>query len=304
MRRQAPVDKIIYNRKVGSQMPRKARQNSISGYYHIIFRGVNRQDIFLDDKDRLKFLDRLDRYCRATEVELVIFCLMDNHVHLLVRSDAAPSLMVKKLLCSYVYYFNRKNERVGHLFDARYLSIPLETPRAILAVARYILRNPLKAGIGTVQGYRWSSWKVLDFVGRELPETGVLSLSPFSLSLISSLQPIIELAGGKQKFIEFVLADDDDGTGSSGDSSDSGGSGEDEYFFPNGYDDFRPQRKWTEEQALALIRRISGLQSPMSIASLPKDTRKDLLRRFKKNGISIRQISRLTGIDRNSIQRA
>ena len=119
-------------------MPRNARQTSTSGYYHVIFRGVNRQDIFLDNEDRQRFLQTLNRYRKETEVNILVFCLMDNHVHILARADSAPGSMVQKILCSYVPYFNKKYGRVGHLFSSRYYSGTLETERAVLAVALMI----------------------------------------------------------------------------------------------------------------------------------------------------------------------
>ncbi|HAB94136.1 MAG TPA: hypothetical protein DCF49_05155 [Lachnospiraceae bacterium] len=290
-------------------MPRKARRISKSGYYHVIIRGVDRLDIFLDNNDRLRFLWTLDKCRRETEVDIIVFCLMDNHVHILARADKSPGKMVKKILCSYVPYFNKKYERVGHLFGSRYYGDPLESERAVLAVAKYILRNPVKAGISKVQDYAWSSWQELaEPPGeRELPDLpggqelaeppGGQELPSASLSRLSRPQmcdtkALTAFAGGKEALVAFVLADDP--TESRRDHS----------FYRKGDDDFRPCRRWSDKEALERIRDVCGDVSPFSISALPKEERDLLLCRLKKRGLTVRQISRLTGIDRNSVQRA
>ena len=260
-------------------MPRKARQTSISGYYHVIIRGVNRQDIFLDNDDRQRFLQTLNKYRKETEVDILVFCLMDNHVHILARADATPGPMVQKILCSYVPYFNTKYERVGHLFSSRYYSGPLETERAVLAVAKYILRNPLKAGLSTVQDYPWSSWREISSWPKNSPH-------------ICDIQPLIALAGNQKELAAFILADDPTE------------SMQDKSAYKNGDDDFRPCRRWSEDEAYEIMQIACNGINLFSIASLPKKDRDHMLRGFKEMGISVRQISRLTGIDRNSIQRA
>ena len=260
-------------------MPRKARKLSISGYYHVIFRGVNKQDIFLDDKDRLRLLRTLDKYRKETGVTIAVYCLMDNHVHILAKAGTTPGRMVQKTLCSYVSYMNKKYERVGHLFCSRHYSEPVETERAVLAVSKYILRNPQKAGLSTVQGYPWSSWRELAAHSDKYPK-------------ICDASELIALAGGEEAFADFVLA---------GDSEEAEHDGA---FYKNGDDDFRTYRRWSEKQALERMLEVGEGMNPFSIAALPKKDRNYLLRRFKEAGISVRQISRLTGIDRNTIQRA
>ncbi len=97
-------------------MPRLARQKSETGFYHILLRGVGRQNIFEDDEDKQRFLETLERYKKELNFELHAYCLMGNHVHLLIK-DVANQLdqIMKKIAGSYAYYFNRKYERVGHL---------------------------------------------------------------------------------------------------------------------------------------------------------------------------------------------
>ncbi len=86
------------------------------------------------------------------------WCLMSNHVHLLLKAEKIPELFMKKLGCSYVPYFNRKYERVGHLFQDRYRSETISDEKYMLAVIRYIHMNPEKAHICKMKDYPWSSY--------------------------------------------------------------------------------------------------------------------------------------------------
>ena len=103
-------------------MPRNSRQLSPSYCYHIMLRGINKSNLFEDDNDRNRFLSILGRCCAETETQLYAWCLMSNHVHLLLRAEDGPGDLIKKIGCSYVPYFNKKYDRCGHLFQDRYRS--------------------------------------------------------------------------------------------------------------------------------------------------------------------------------------
>ena len=104
-------------------MPRQARVKSESGYTHLIVRGIGRQVLFEAREDYQFYLAILERYSHETEIQVCAYCLMENHVHLLVcDANARIALMMKKLGVSYSQYFNRKYKRQGHLFQDRYLS--------------------------------------------------------------------------------------------------------------------------------------------------------------------------------------
>ena len=95
-------------------MPRSARKKSRSGVYHIMLRGVNRQTIFEDDEDKSKFLETLKKYKDISKYHLYSYCLMDNHVHLLVReSEETISEAIKRISSSYVYWYNLKKRDAG-----------------------------------------------------------------------------------------------------------------------------------------------------------------------------------------------
>ena len=107
-------------------MARKPRLYGSSGTYHVILRGNNKQNLFNDDSDRKFFLCRLRKYSKELGVVVYAYCLMNNHVHILIgNASFNMSLLIQKLANSYVYYFNRKYERCGHLFQGRYKSEPV-----------------------------------------------------------------------------------------------------------------------------------------------------------------------------------
>jgi putative transposase len=141
-------------------LPRYSRQKSDLGIYHIIVRGVDRMNIFLDKNDNSKFLDTLRRFKEADNYEIYAYCLMSNHVHLLMK-EAGDSIQrfMKRVGVSYVYYFNKKYDRVGHLFQDRYRSEVIDSEQYLLACARYIHNNPVTAGLVEYpEDYYWSSY--------------------------------------------------------------------------------------------------------------------------------------------------
>ena len=152
-------------------MPRRARTASGTGIYHIMMRGVNRRNIFDDDEDRQRFVQILDglpfQYDEQGTLlpirtcSLYAWCLMTNHFHLLIRErDWKISEVIKSLASSYVFYYNKKNERIGHLFQERFKSEPCNDMEYFVTLLRYIHQNPVKAGIAdNAADYEWSSWK-------------------------------------------------------------------------------------------------------------------------------------------------
>ena len=108
-------------------MPRSARKLSKSGIYHIIIRGIGQQNIFEDDGDRIRFIETLKRYKTELGFEMNAYCLMRNHVHILLKDGREQiDLIMKKIVGSYAVYFNWKYDSVGHLFQDRFKSEPVE----------------------------------------------------------------------------------------------------------------------------------------------------------------------------------
>lgn len=140
-------------------MPRKARNYSEMKVYHIIIRGVDKQKIFYEDKDKSKFLKIIKSTQEKYTFEIYAYCLMDNHVHMVIYDkENQLSKIMQSIEISYVIYFNSKYERVGHLFQNRFLSKKIENQNYLMQVCRYIHQNPLKAGICKTEEYKWSSY--------------------------------------------------------------------------------------------------------------------------------------------------
>ena len=141
-------------------MPRTARAASQSGIYHVMFRGNELSDIFIDDEDRAKFLQTLFKKVQDEKFVIYAYCLMDNHVHLLIKGEHGKlGNLIKRINTGYVYYFNKKYGRVGHLFQDRFRSEPVDTESYFFDAVRYIHNNPVKACMVTAAGeYFWSSY--------------------------------------------------------------------------------------------------------------------------------------------------
>ena len=128
---------------------------------HVRHRGVNRQACFREDTDRLVYLSCLKELAATAGCAIHAYCLMTNHVHLLLTpSDlrGCPTLM-RELGQRYVPYFNRRHGRTGTLWEGRFRSCLVDSPRYVLGCYRYIEQNPVEAGmVGTPASYRWSSF--------------------------------------------------------------------------------------------------------------------------------------------------
>ena len=129
-------------------MPRSARKQSSTNIYHAILRGNNKQQIFFDDEDYQKFLFFLQQQKTKWNCKIYAWCLMSNHVHLVLKEDSGSvSRFFQGLGSNYVYWYNRKYDRCGHLFEGRYKSEPIEDDVYFLRVIRYVHLNPVKCGI-------------------------------------------------------------------------------------------------------------------------------------------------------------
>ena len=142
-------------------MPRTARIESKSKIYHIMTRGINQQNIFSVDEDYKKFIAILSKYHKKSEYGIYAYCLMGNHIHLLIKEGKeALSNSMKRIGTSYVVWYNWQYNRKGHLFQDRYKSEAVEDDAYFLTVLRYIHQNPLKAGLtNNIDLYKWSSYK-------------------------------------------------------------------------------------------------------------------------------------------------
>jgi REP element-mobilizing transposase RayT len=142
-------------------MARPLRIEYPGAVYHVIGRGNNRQAVFRDDADRRVYLEKLRHYCAAKEVHLLCYCLVSNHVHLLVETPQGNlSKLMQAFQTSYTRYFNGRHGRTGHVFEQRYKALVVDRDSYLLQVSRYIHLNPVGAKAAKrPQDYRWSSYR-------------------------------------------------------------------------------------------------------------------------------------------------
>jgi putative transposase len=139
-------------------LPRPLRDQI--GTFHVGSRGVRKLPIFTDDGTRRAFLSLLDRVIDRYRWELHTYCLMTNHYHLLVTTEE-PTLSIgtQYLLSRYAQWFDWRHSYEGHVFERRFFSREVESDRDLLATSRYILLNPVRAGIcHSAAGWKWSSY--------------------------------------------------------------------------------------------------------------------------------------------------
>lgn len=141
-------------------MPRIARIVEVDFPHHVIQRGNNRQKIFFDNNDKEKYLDLLRRYIKECPCKTNTYCLMPNHVHMILVPLIVNALskMMQKLSLGYTQYINKKYKRTGRLWECRFYSSLIERDNYLWAACRYVERNPVRAGMADKpEHYKWSS---------------------------------------------------------------------------------------------------------------------------------------------------
>lgn len=246
---------------------RTRRRESSSGIYHVMARGTGRQNIFEGDADRTEFLSILDEALDRSGVILYAWCLMSNHVHLLLQGALGDVSTCMKRLCGiYAQRFNQRTGRVGHLFQERYKSEPVEDDAYLLTVVRYIHDNPVKGKLSDMESYTWSSYK--EYLGAPGHCSTDFVLAAF---------------GGRDSFVRFH--EDESNAGECLDVTS-----------PNSRGRTRAMPDDVARETAAGVLDDVGLDD---LKSLPRSVRNEYIRRLKGAGLSIRQIERLTGIGRN-----
>lgn len=256
-------------------MPRKARQLSPSGVYHIMVRGIDKMQIFPSSDDNLHFLAILD-FVENENFEILGYCLMGNHVHLLAKTDKGKSdqmeLAMKSLGVRYVNFFNSKYQRVGTLFQGRFVSQPVATVGYFLRVLRYIHNNPVAAGmVQNPADYPYSSYQ--DYFGERqtvlcrVHTEYALQLRPLDWLREWHSQPELNSKG----FCDI--------------------------------DQPRTHQRLKDEDVIRLIQTLAGC-TPMAVKSLQENQKENLFHGlYCEEGATIAQLSRLTGIARGEIKR-
>ena len=128
-------------------------------HYHIVSRGNNKSELFVDDADRFRYLELIRDRAEYFQLKIYAYVLMSNHVHLFLETmQPNISSAMHGINWDYTSYFNKRHSRTGHLFEARFKSRLIQTDKYFLAVVRYIHLNPVKAGIvRRPEDYEWSS---------------------------------------------------------------------------------------------------------------------------------------------------
>ena len=139
----------------------------LAGFHHVVNRGVERRNVFLDREDHEEFLDLLCVVCEQFDVTVHSYCLMSNHYHLLIETQQENlSKVMRAINAQYAAYFNRKQKRVGHLWQGRFKSWFVTDEAYLYTLIKYIEFNPIKAKmVERIGDYTYSSY--LSFVGKE-----------------------------------------------------------------------------------------------------------------------------------------
>ena len=250
-------------------MPRNLRIKSITGTYHVMIRGVNKRNIFIDDEDREKILQLISYYKNKYDIKIYAYCLMDNHVHLLLKDKVNIDRYMQCIQTVYALYFNKKYKRIGHLFQDRFKSIPIENKKYLLECVRYIHQNPVKANIATINKYKWSSYN--EYIKKEkIVETKIV-LELFGKNkknAIDSYITYMNIINYKSELKNIIIED-----------------------------------KLDDIEAINFIEKLYCVKMS-EIKNYNRIDRNEILGKIKAlNILSSRQISRITEIDRNIIRR-
>ena len=245
-------------------MPHAARKKSESGYYHVVPKGIGDQLIFLDDGDRRLYLKLLSEAARANKVGVIAYCLMSNHVHLILDNphDGLAATM-KHVNERYAMHLSATTGRRGGIFVKPFWSEPIENDAYLLCAVRYTHANPEAAGICGAMAYDWSSAK--DYLGRDgLADTSM----------------VLDMLGGRNGFVEFSQA-----------------ANATCMPFPGS----RLKGHLHDEEAVRLATAILGFD-PGKLKTLGREERTAHVRLLASRGFPVRQLTRITGLGKHEIE--
>ncbi len=253
-------------------MPRCLREHSATGIYHVMLRGINRQDIFECPEDYLLFLRILEHLVYRHDdrgavlpslCTIYAYCLMNNHVHLLIRErEENISEIMKRVGVSYVRYYNGKYERKGPLFEDRFRSEAVNSIEYFMTLLRYIHQNPVKSGlVREVRDYQWSSWS--EYEGQS------------GQTVICDTYSVLKRLDAENVYEWVTMPVNDD------------------YILDV---DSKTNSVITDDELKSYIVGMTGLLTSHDISALTKPERNRIIKDLCNYGASVRQIARVTGV--------
>lgn len=263
-------------------MPRETRKESGTGIYHVMMRGINRQDIFEEQEDYVRMLMNMQQMLEPLDeignrqpplCTFYAYCLMSNHVHLLIKTHQEDiGATIKHLAVMYALYFNRKYSRAGHLFQDRFKSEPVNDMAYFTVLLRYIHQNPVKAGIVEhVKDYDFSSWGEYD----------------------GTVEPVFHICDTQTVLNRIPFTDLEAWVNEP--------LGDDICCLDN--DKEKPRLRLSDDQVWQQIIKHTGVYDSSDFQKLNKEIQRESLRLLLDMGASVRQLQRLTGLGRGLIQR-
>ena len=245
-------------------MSRIARAISGSGVYHVLFRGVNQQNIFEEKVDFEKLKETIGKVKQDLEFEIYAYCFMNNHVHIVLKEKNIGdiSLIMKRILTKYARWYNIKYGRSGALIANRYKSVPVEVDEYFLSLIRYIHQNPVKAGmVENVEDYPYSSYS--EYVNEKN---------------LTDIEFLLQMVNQKE-FVDYHKE------------------------IGNINFHVTDSKRKTDDDVLLYLKKHHQIENPKSISKLSKAERDKILAELKKE-FSVRHLQRITGISRGVITKA
>lgn len=244
---------------------------TVTGFYHVCARGTGKQLIFETDDDRWEFLELMRDCCREAGVTIVAWCLMDDHVDLvLLDYEDEMSAAMQRLLLTYARRFNKRTGRTGCLFRERFERRSLDTDWQVMEAIRSVHANPQEAGIALIERYPWSSFaEYLRAYDNDMTRG------------FSDPSCVLELFGSTEGFIAYSLSTSDGG------------------------EPAMPDMEETEWERHAFAEKLAkGLGVPLrGVKAAPPAQRNIVILGLHDAGFTVRQIERYTGIGKSTVSR-
>lgn len=247
---------------------------TVTGFYHVCARGTGKQLIFEGDEDRWEFLELMRECCREAGVTVIAWCLMGNHVDLVLSDyEDTMSAAMQRLLLTYARRFNKRTGRTGHLFQNRFDRRSLDTDWQVMEAIRSVHADPQEAGVGLIERYPWSSFaehlRAYDGDAADVARG------------FSDPSCVLELFGSAEGFIAYSLSTPDGGEPALGDMKET---------------------EW-ERHAFA-DKMAKRLGVPLNELKTVAPSRRDgIIFALHDVGYTVREIERYTGISKSTVSR-